>query len=72
MSGGLGRAGPGECQILQPRCAWLAADLALGGIHGKQDLLQHQQWKGSTYPMAAGDSQAQGPPFPPCLPFSKS
>ena len=58
--------------MLRPRCTSLVADPALGGIHGKKELLQHRRWKGSTYLMAAGDSQAQGPPFPPPLPFSKS
>lgn len=57
--------------MLQPWCTSLVADLALGDIHGKKELLQHRRWTGSTYPMAAGDSQAQGSPFPPHLSFSK-
>ena len=71
VGGGTGRAGPAECQMLQPRCTLIMADVALGGIHGKKELLQHRRWKGSTSPIAAGDSQAQGPSLPPHLPFSK-
>lgn len=40
----------------------LVAEPARGAIHGKKELLQHR-WKGSTCPMAGGDSQAQGPPL---------